>query len=150
MRWRTATTQQSTDDQQRGEKEIHNTTGLLGGTRVDVLHLGTELGVLERMWGADDRCTGSQTVAAVNSSDDKLLDCGCDGKNRCRIRAKLDNHLIADPGCPFTMENVDWCWQHILDTFSSSIFNPCENQQLLMMKGPPVRITLKDGATPVF
>ena len=110
----------------------------------------TELGVLERTWGADGRHAGSQTVAAINSNDDKLLDCRCDGKNRCRIRTKPDDHVIADPGCPLTMENVDRIRQHILDTFSSSTFNQCENQPLPMMKGPPVRITLKDGATPVF
>ena len=110
----------------------------------------TELGVIERIWGADGRLAGSQTVAAISNTDDKLLDCRCDGTNRCKIREKPDDHLIADPGCPFTMENVGRIQQHLLNTFSSSTFNQCENQPLPMMNGPPVRITLKKGATPVF
>ena len=50
---------------------------------------------------------------------------------------------------PPTKENVPKLKQFLLDHYKASTFNVCEHQQLPLMNGPPLKLTIKDDARPV-
>ena len=67
----------------------------------------------------------------------------------CPRRTMPPTTPIALP-CPPTEENLPILKQYILDRFSSSAFNRCEQQPLpLMEQSPPLRIFMSEDAVPV-
>ena len=90
------------------------------------------------------------TLATATMANDELMACKCDGVNRCPKRKKPSEIKIKNPTCEMTKENRAIIQKHLLEQFASSTFNQCENQQLPTMTGHPVRITVEDGAEPVF
>ena len=79
----------------------------------------------------------------VDASGREIAECGC-------LRRTLPPSAAATP--PFSLEpgNAGQVAEWLKDEYASSTFNTCEHQPLPMMSNaPPMRILMKEGATPV-
>ena len=102
-----------------------------------------DLGLVEEQFphAAVVRPCESSSVASPSKKKD-----GCDCK--CALRSVAPDVPTQMPMDP-TTQNVPRLHKWILDYYASSAFNCCECQPLPAMHGPPLKIHMQEGVTPV-
>ena len=79
----------------------------------------------------------------------RALNCEAEDAERCSCPTRIEtpDRPVTIPFLP-TPENVPQLKKWLMSTFASSAFNTCTYQPLQEMKGPPVRVSFKQGAQP--
>ena len=100
-----------------------------------------DLGYVRKDFAEQKTVQGSSTATSRAGKDP---DCDC----TCPVRERAPDAPTVLPFDP-TPDNVPKMEQWIRSFYAASAFNTCECQMLPAMHGPPVKIHLQEGATPV-
>ena len=66
-------------------------------------------------------------AARMTNNHDKMMQCTCEGKNRCIQIKKPSEVQIKNPTCELKEENRAALEKHLLEKYASSTFNQCKN-----------------------
>ena len=101
-----------------------------------------DLGLVEENFPSSLSQTCHVCSTAVKQGKDEKCDCQCPVRERA---PDIPTKLPMEP----TVENIPRLEKWILDYYAASAFNCCECQPLPAMHGPPLKIHMQEGVTPV-